>query len=119
MCLFLFRSRCPWLAECFSSLIPIYITVIFLFTLANFCMATFMDPGVFPRGKTHKRWNINSVKNVQKFLDNMVKKTTRMLTKCRFAAFPKVPHLACMNYRQVESLFIHLVVNAGKMSFTK
>lgn len=50
MCL-LFLCRCPWLAEYFSSLIPIYITVIFLFTLANFCMATFMDPGVFPRGK--------------------------------------------------------------------
>lgn len=44
-------SRCPWLSEYFSSVIPIYIAVIFLFTLANFCMATFMDPGVFPRGK--------------------------------------------------------------------
>lgn len=49
--LLLFLCRCPWLAEDFSSLIPIYVTVIFLFTLANFCMATFMDPGVFPRGK--------------------------------------------------------------------
>lgn len=46
-------SRCPWLSENISSVIPIYIAVIFLFTLANFCMATFMDPGVFPRGK-HK-----------------------------------------------------------------
>lgn len=49
---FLYRvSRCPWLSEHISSVIPIYIAVIFLFTLANFCMATFMDPGVFPRGK--------------------------------------------------------------------
>lgn len=30
--------------------IPIYNGVIFLFVLANFCMATFMDPGIFPRG---------------------------------------------------------------------
>lgn len=43
--------RCPWLSEYFSSVIPIYNAVIFLFTLANFCMATFMDPGVFPRGE--------------------------------------------------------------------
>lgn len=39
------------MSDYFSSVIPIYIAVIFLFTLANFCMATFMDPGVFPRGK--------------------------------------------------------------------
>ncbi|CAG04775.1 unnamed protein product, partial [Tetraodon nigroviridis] len=46
-----FCFTCPWLSEYFSSLIPIYIAVIFLFTLANFCMATFMDPGVFPRAE--------------------------------------------------------------------
>uniref|UniRef100_A0A4W4G7K3 Palmitoyltransferase n=1 Tax=Electrophorus electricus TaxID=8005 RepID=A0A4W4G7K3_ELEEL len=42
---------CPWLAERFSSSIPLYNIVVFLFTLANFCMATFMDPGVFPRAE--------------------------------------------------------------------
>lgn len=47
----MFLSRSPWLSESISSVIPIYIAVIFLFTLANFCMATFMDPGIFPRGK--------------------------------------------------------------------
>ncbi|XP_034036924.1 palmitoyltransferase ZDHHC5 isoform X2 [Thalassophryne amazonica] len=46
-----FCFTCPWLSEYLSSVIPIYITVIFLFTLANFCMATFMDPGVFPRAE--------------------------------------------------------------------
>uniref|UniRef100_A0A8C4NL28 Palmitoyltransferase n=1 Tax=Dicentrarchus labrax TaxID=13489 RepID=A0A8C4NL28_DICLA len=46
-----FCFTCPWLSEYFSSVIPIYIAVIFLFTLANFCMATFMDPGVFPRAE--------------------------------------------------------------------
>lgn len=44
------HSRCPWLSERFSVAIPIYNGVIFLFVLANFCMATFMDPGIFPRG---------------------------------------------------------------------
>ncbi|KTF96915.1 hypothetical protein cypCar_00008631 [Cyprinus carpio] len=42
---------CPWLSERFSSSIPLYNVVIFLFTLANFCMATFMDPGIFPRAE--------------------------------------------------------------------
>ncbi|KAM3613394.1 uncharacterized protein V6R79_025339 [Siganus canaliculatus] len=46
-----FCFTCPWLSEYISSIIPIYIAVIFLFTLANFCMATFMDPGVFPRAE--------------------------------------------------------------------
>ncbi|XP_078480851.1 palmitoyltransferase ZDHHC5 [Lampetra planeri] len=46
-----FCFTCPWLSEYFSSTIPIYNAVIFLFTLANFCMATFMDPGVFPRAE--------------------------------------------------------------------
>lgn len=42
--------RCPWLSERFSVAVPIYNGIIFLFVLANFCMATFMDPGIFPRG---------------------------------------------------------------------
>lgn len=42
---------CPWLSERFSVVVPIYNGVIFLFVLANFCMATFMDPGIFPRGE--------------------------------------------------------------------
>uniref|UniRef100_I3JC11 Palmitoyltransferase n=1 Tax=Oreochromis niloticus TaxID=8128 RepID=I3JC11_ORENI len=46
-----FCFTCPWLSEHLSSVIPIYNAVIFLFTLANFCMATFMDPGIFPRAE--------------------------------------------------------------------
>ncbi|KAJ3615080.1 hypothetical protein NHX12_018648 [Muraenolepis orangiensis] len=44
-----FCFTCPWLSERFSVVVPIYNGVIFLFVLANFCMATFMDPGIFPR----------------------------------------------------------------------
>lgn len=46
----LFPHRCPWLSEQFSVAVPIYNGIMFLFVLANFCMATFMDPGIFPRG---------------------------------------------------------------------
>ncbi|KAM6393753.1 LOW QUALITY PROTEIN: palmitoyltransferase ZDHHC5 [Pluvialis apricaria] len=34
-----------------SPVIPIYNAVVFLFVLANFSMATFMDPGIFPRAE--------------------------------------------------------------------
>uniref|UniRef100_A0A3Q4BNH6 Palmitoyltransferase n=1 Tax=Mola mola TaxID=94237 RepID=A0A3Q4BNH6_MOLML len=46
-----FCFTCPWLSERFSVVVPIYNGVIFLFVLANFCMATFMDPGIFPRAE--------------------------------------------------------------------
>ncbi|KAJ3587736.1 hypothetical protein NHX12_011333 [Muraenolepis orangiensis] len=46
-----FCFTCPWLSDYLSSGIPLYVAVVFLFTLANFCMATFMDPGVFPRAE--------------------------------------------------------------------
>ncbi|TRY87707.1 hypothetical protein DNTS_018534 [Danionella cerebrum] len=41
--------QCPWLTKAVSPLVPVYNGVVFLFVLANFSMATFMDPGVFPR----------------------------------------------------------------------
>jgi palmitoyltransferase len=31
--------------------IPIYQGIVSLFVIANFAMATFMDPGVYPRGE--------------------------------------------------------------------
>ncbi|KAJ8367012.1 hypothetical protein AAFF_G00334050 [Aldrovandia affinis] len=46
-----FCFTCPWLSKEVSVAIPIYNGVVFLFVLANFCMATFMDPGVFPRAE--------------------------------------------------------------------
>ncbi|XP_030074696.1 palmitoyltransferase ZDHHC8 [Microcaecilia unicolor] len=44
-----FVFTCPWLSRTISSVIPLYNGLMFLFVLANFSMATFMDPGVFPR----------------------------------------------------------------------
>ncbi|EPY90150.1 hypothetical protein CB1_000042005 [Camelus ferus] len=43
-------SLCPWLTRAVSPAVPVYNGILFLFVLANFSMATFMDPGVFPRG---------------------------------------------------------------------
>lgn len=44
--------RCPGLSLYVSPVIPAYNAVVFLFVLANFSMATFMDPGIFPRGES-------------------------------------------------------------------
>ena len=49
-CPFLCVSRCPWLTKVISPAVPLYNGLVFLFVLANFSMATFMDPGVYPRG---------------------------------------------------------------------
>uniref|UniRef100_H3DH77 Palmitoyltransferase n=1 Tax=Tetraodon nigroviridis TaxID=99883 RepID=H3DH77_TETNG len=40
---------CPWLSKAVSPAVPLYNGLVFLFVLANFSMATFMDPGVYPR----------------------------------------------------------------------
>ncbi|XP_041424953.1 palmitoyltransferase ZDHHC5 isoform X2 [Xenopus laevis] len=44
-----FIFTCPWLSVEVSLALPAYNAVMFLFVLANFSMATFMDPGIFPR----------------------------------------------------------------------
>uniref|UniRef100_A0A3B4FN16 Palmitoyltransferase n=1 Tax=Pundamilia nyererei TaxID=303518 RepID=A0A3B4FN16_9CICH len=46
MCVFVFR--CPWLALTICPAVPPCCAVLFLFVLANFTMATFMDAGVLP-----------------------------------------------------------------------
>uniref|UniRef100_A0A8D0AZA0 Palmitoyltransferase n=2 Tax=Salvator merianae TaxID=96440 RepID=A0A8D0AZA0_SALMN len=46
-----FAFTCPGLSLYISPIIPIYNVVVFLFVLANFSMATFMDPGIFPRAE--------------------------------------------------------------------
>ncbi|KAM4577322.1 palmitoyltransferase ZDHHC8B isoform 2-T2 [Odontesthes bonariensis] len=44
-----FVFTCPWLTKVISPAVPLYNGLVFLFVLANFCMATFMDPGIYPR----------------------------------------------------------------------
>uniref|UniRef100_A0A3P9Q319 Palmitoyltransferase n=1 Tax=Poecilia reticulata TaxID=8081 RepID=A0A3P9Q319_POERE len=44
-----FVFTCPWLMKVISPAVPLYNGLVFLFVLANFSMATFMDPGIYPR----------------------------------------------------------------------
>lgn len=43
--------RCPWLAVTICPAVPPCCGILFLFVLANFTMATFMDAGVLPMGE--------------------------------------------------------------------
>ncbi|KAL1267213.1 hypothetical protein QQF64_002888 [Cirrhinus molitorella] len=44
-----FVFTCPWLMVKVSPALPPCVGIVFLFVMANFIMATFMDAGVFPR----------------------------------------------------------------------
>uniref|UniRef100_A0A672LDZ8 Palmitoyltransferase n=1 Tax=Sinocyclocheilus grahami TaxID=75366 RepID=A0A672LDZ8_SINGR len=44
-----FNLTCPWLVVNVSAVFPSCVGIVFLFVMANFIMATFMDAGVFPR----------------------------------------------------------------------
>uniref|UniRef100_A0A672LGQ0 Palmitoyltransferase n=1 Tax=Sinocyclocheilus grahami TaxID=75366 RepID=A0A672LGQ0_SINGR len=44
-----FVFTCPWLVVNVSAVFPSCVGIVFLFVMANFIMATFMDAGVFPR----------------------------------------------------------------------
>ncbi|KAG8434814.1 hypothetical protein GDO86_012967 [Hymenochirus boettgeri] len=46
-----FVFTCPWLSLKVSPALLAYNAIMFAFVLANFSMATFMDPGVFPRAE--------------------------------------------------------------------
>ena len=44
--------RCRYLLETYSYAFPIYQGVLALFVILNLSLATFMDPGIYPKGKT-------------------------------------------------------------------
>ncbi|XP_026080795.1 palmitoyltransferase ZDHHC5-like [Carassius auratus] len=84
---------CPWLSERFSSSIPLYNVVIFLFTLANFCMATFMDPGIFPRAEEDEDKEDDFRAPLNKTVDvRGIQVRMKWCTSCRFYRPPRCSH---------------------------
>uniref|UniRef100_A0A3B5KZ25 Palmitoyltransferase n=1 Tax=Xiphophorus couchianus TaxID=32473 RepID=A0A3B5KZ25_9TELE len=88
---FCFTSPC--LSEEISGIIPIYIAVIFLFTLANFCMATFMDPGVFPRAEEDEDKEDDFRAPLYKTVEiRSIQVRMKWCSTCRFYRPPRCSH---------------------------
>lgn len=61
-----FFSRAPYFYT-ISIGIVIYVGLLTVFVIANFGLATFMDPGIYPRGKDCQRFSSACSKTVQLF----------------------------------------------------
>ncbi|XP_030637722.1 LOW QUALITY PROTEIN: palmitoyltransferase ZDHHC5-like [Chanos chanos] len=88
-----FCFTCPWLAEHFSSFIPLYNALVFLFTLANFCMSTFMDPGIFPRAEEDEDKEDDFRAPLYKTVDvRGIQVRMKWCSTCRFYRPPRCSH---------------------------
>ncbi|CAG2230833.1 ZDHHC5_8 [Mytilus edulis] len=91
-------ERCPYLLEAVSIGIPIYQGIVTVFVIANFGLATFMDPGIYP--KAHE----DEVKD-EDFRAPLYKNveikgiTVRMkwCTTCQFYRPPRCSHCSVCN----------------------
>ncbi|KAL6109929.1 zdhhc5 [Pungitius sinensis] len=88
-----FCFTCPWLSERFSVAVPIYNGVIFLFVLANFCLATFMDPGVFPKAEEDEDKEDDFRAPLYKTVDiRGIQVRMKWCSTCRFYRPPRCSH---------------------------
>lgn len=48
---YLIFFRCPHLVNNYGALLAVYQSLVTIYVVANFGLATFMDPGTYPRGR--------------------------------------------------------------------
>ncbi|NXN15296.1 ZDHC5 Palmitoyltransferase, partial [Indicator maculatus] len=100
-----FAFTCPGLSLYVSPAIPAYNAVVFLFVLANFSMATFMDPGIFPRAEEDEDKEDDFRAPLYKTVEiKGIQVRMKWCATCRFYRPPRCSHCSvCDNCVEVSA----------------
>ncbi|NWT46228.1 ZDHC5 Palmitoyltransferase, partial [Chroicocephalus maculipennis] len=103
-----FAFTCPGLSLYISPVIPIYNAVVFLFVLANFSMATFMDPGIFPRAEEDEDKEDDFRAPLYKTVEiKGIQVRMKWCATCRFYRPPRCSHCSAPAARPLTVSFPH------------